>query len=134
MAAKTPLIKPSKLSKEPISDAEVPLKGAKAYVSLGKTTYSKCVLFLDDPLPKDGPNRFIVANISALRVKPKYFVHELSKEYRRDRLKVGMYSPDRDVRIFAKVQRCKYNCCLLMELIAADFFLRVAASSGGIPI
>ena len=90
-------------------DPELPCKGVKAIKSQGGTIYSKCVLYLDDPLETtDGAKRFCLYNIVDLIVKPKYFVWDLSKELRRETMKLGVYEPDRDVRIFSKIQRCKY--------------------------
>ena len=93
-------------SKKPPITLDHPVRGAKGFKSQGGTVYSKAIIYIEDPLPeKDGEKRFHLVNIVDLYVKPKYFVENLTADMRRDQLHLGLYEPERYVRIFAKVQR-----------------------------
>ena len=97
-------------------NADTPRKGAKGYISKGKNVYTKVILFLDNPTTEDEGKRFFLCAISDLNIQPKYFLNDLSDDMRRERIQVGMYTPDRDVRVFAKVQRSKYLRARLDDL------------------
>lgn len=88
-------------------DPEKPYKGAKGFRSQGGTVYSKCVLYVDQPTAADGGRRFHFVSLHDMTVKPKYFTQELTNSMRKDDLRLGLYDPDVDVRIFAKVERGK---------------------------
>ena len=91
-------------------DLEVPQKDVGSYVSAGNTIYSKVILFLSEPR-KNETKRFYLTSISKLKIAPRFFMTALTYDARQENIKVGMYSPDRHVRVFAKVEKCKSNCC-----------------------